>query len=186
MKEAIFYNLQIFSLILGGISYVNLCSVKFMRCWNSAQQQLPAEPYRDYGRTCEVDAKWHRTTRTPPTNSPSLDLIAELCIVTTQKVLRYLFLKIPLDIVHDRRKAICPTSATLWWHRRTVGQRVWVSPGRHRLVPWVFRESPMNQLSPHVLSEDWTFKTCSRVFCEHGYFSVFSYFLKSVLLVSFC
>lgn len=160
---------------------LNLCGVEIQPSSSCLQShtEIMGEPVRwtlnDTG-----------PTRTPPTNSPSLDLIAELCIVTTQKVLRYPFLKIPLDIVHDRRKAICPTSATLWWHRRTVGQRVWVSPGRHRPVPCVFKESPMNQLSPHVLSEDWTFKTCSRVFCEHGYCSVFSYFLKSVFLVSFC
>lgn len=46
MKEAIFYNLQIFSLILWGISYVNLCSVKFMQSWNSAQQQRLKKPIR--------------------------------------------------------------------------------------------------------------------------------------------
>lgn len=100
MKEAIFYNLQIFSLILWGISYVNLCSVKFMQSWNSTQQQRLTEPIR---------GSWLIRTlsgfRSPPPRGPcswiGTGFYCILNTVKTQNVFTNLFIekKFQVDIV---------------------------------------------------------------------------------------
>lgn len=67
---------------------LNLCGVEIHPSSSCLQS-----PYRDYGRICEVDAKWHRPYQDPSNQQPLLrpecqQVLLQSCdTVTTQKIL---------------------------------------------------------------------------------------------------